>query len=109
MAIYQEIIIGLSSLIIVCINSLYIGYCLGKKHATIITHHDQAPQSFFKKNTSSKNNNDNSIKSIDIDESKVVVALDTNDLEKKYEKLGETKKSHENISGSIDKLKNLKK
>jgi len=109
-AISQENLVSSATLLIVCINSFYIGYALGRKHSGSITQYDESPQSFFKKNAISKeNNSDNLLKGISIDESKVVVSLDTNDLEKKYNKLGDVKKSEENISGSIDKLKNLKK
>jgi len=45
---------------------------------------------------------------VDIDETKVVVAIKTDNMEKKYENLGDVKKSEENITGSINKLKNLK-
>jgi hypothetical protein len=106
----QENLLSSAILLIVCMNSFYVGYCVGKKNIVSTTQYNEAPQSFFKKNTISKeNNNDNLLKSINIDESKVVVSLDTDDLEKKYNKLGDVKKSDENISGSIDKLKNLKK
>lgn len=48
------------------------------------------------------------VKLVDIDETKVVVAIKTDNMEKKYENLGDVKKSEENITGSINKLKNLK-
>lgn len=45
---------------------------------------------------------------IAIDDKKVVVNIDTKGLEKKYEELGDKKTTNENISNSINKLKNLK-
>ena len=48
-------------------------------------------------------------KKISIDSTKVVTDIKTDNLEKKYESLGEFKQSEDNISGSISKLKNLKR
>lgn len=62
-------------------------------------------------NTTTKKNKHKSdpIKLVDIDETKVVVAIKTDNIEKKYENLGSVKKSDENITGSINKLKNIKR
>lgn len=46
---------------------------------------------------------------IDIDESTHVVKIKTDGLEKKYEEIGNSQTKQEDISGSINKLKNLKK
>lgn len=81
--------------------SLAIGYILGK--ISIIN--NDRPISFFDKNKKSIEK----VQSIEIDDSKYVTEIDTKGLEKKYSSIGETKKSTENISSSIDKLKNLKK
>ncbi len=51
----------------------------------------------------------NKKKEIKIDESKVVVGINTSGIEKKFDSFGETKVSQENINSSIDKLKGLKK
>jgi hypothetical protein len=48
-------------------------------------------------------------KKISIDSTKVVTDIKTDNLEKKYESLGEVKHSEDSISGSINKLKNLKR
>jgi len=45
---------------------------------------------------------------VPIDNSKVVIDIKTDGLEKKYSSLGDTKNTTENISSSINKLKNLK-
>jgi hypothetical protein len=45
---------------------------------------------------------------IPIDETKIVTKIITDDLEKKYNQLGETKNSQESISSSVNKLKALK-
>lgn len=47
--------------------------------------------------------------SIEIDEKKFITDINTKGLEKKFQNLGETKKSNENISESVDRLKNLKR
>jgi hypothetical protein len=44
-----------------------------------------------------------------IDDKKVVVDIDTKGLEKKYNSLGDIKTTQENISDSVNKLKNLKR
>lgn len=46
---------------------------------------------------------------ITIDQSKYVTNIDTTNMEKRYEELGETKKTNESIESSINKLKNLKR
>jgi hypothetical protein len=43
-----------------------------------------------------------------IDETKFVTRIDTDNLEKKYKDIGQTKESTENIESSISKLKSLK-
>ena len=60
------------------------------------------PKNFFD-DSATKN------KKISIDSTKVVTDIKTDNLEKKYESLGEVKHSEDSISGSINKLKNLKR
>lgn len=84
------------------IISLLIGYILGKINN--LSQSDK-PVSFFTKN----NEKNNSISKVEIDDRKYVTEIDTKGLEKKYSSIGETKESTENISSSIDKLKNLKR
>lgn len=45
---------------------------------------------------------------VSIDETKVVTNINTDNLVKKYEELGDKTVSNDNISGSISKLKNMK-
>lgn len=52
--------------------------------------------------------NEKIVSNIEIQDDKYVVSIDTSNMEKKYESLGEVKKSEENISSSVNKLKNLK-
>jgi|LakMenE01Jun11ns_1017448.scaffolds.fasta_scaffold9522033_1 hypothetical protein len=46
---------------------------------------------------------------ISIDDKKVILNIDTKGLEKKYEELGDKKITEDNISSSVNKLKNLKR
>jgi hypothetical protein len=105
----NDTIVGVSLVALVCINSIYIGYLIGQRTQNYTTRND--PQNFFAKNSANKKEVERAseTKSISIDESKVVVSLDTTDLEKKYQTLGDVKQSGENISSSIDRLKHLKK
>lgn len=81
------------------------GYSIGRlnRSQTIV---ESQPISFFNK---SKSDNDKMINKITIDESKYVTDIKTSGMEKKYENLGETKVSEENIESSINKLKNIKR
>lgn len=45
---------------------------------------------------------------IEIDDTKYVSKINTNNLEKKYESLGKTKSVENDTASSINKLKNLK-
>jgi hypothetical protein len=95
----QILVVILFSLNLIC---LLLGYILGKYNSN----NNLLSNSYNIK--SSKNNNTNNVDKINIDSSKVVTKIKTDDLEKKYTSLGETKSSQENIEGSINKLKNMK-
>lgn len=85
------------------IFSFIAGYLLGKVGTNIgVFNSEPKPQSFFKDNLNKTKKN------ISIDEKKYVVQINTDNLEKKYETLGETKTSNDNISSSVNKLKNMK-
>jgi hypothetical protein len=43
-----------------------------------------------------------------IDDKKIVTKINTSGMEKKYETLGDTKKTQENITDSVNKLKSMK-
>lgn len=81
-----------------------IGFIIGRIWSTGGVYHtkESSPVSFFKENKQTK-------KQINIDDTKYVVDIKTTDLEKKYNNLGETKISKENIDESVNKLKNMKK
>lgn len=64
---------------------------------------DNTTVSFLKNKTiSNKQNN------LSIDETKIITKIDTSDMEAKYNSLGESKTTNEDISNSINKLKNMK-
>ena len=85
------------------------GYLIGfivhsNKH---IDHQQIVNESFF--DQQNKRKKDIKKKNIDIDNSTHVVSIKTDGLEKKYEEIGTSHTKQENISSSINKLKNLKK
>jgi hypothetical protein len=91
-------------IIVLNIIIFIIGYVLGKISHRDNTHYintNNKPNIFNKQLATNTN--------ISIDEKKVVTKIDTNMLEKKYEELGKTTISDDNISESINKLKRLKK
>lgn len=86
------------------INTFVIGFFIGRltTHSGVYTNQDK-PKSFFKQHSNSQETNN-----ISIDDKKFVVDIKTEGLEKKYDSLGEVSKSTDNITNSINKLKNLK-
>jgi len=83
----------------------FLGYSIGRLNSSQ-TNVESQPISFFNK---SKSDSDKMIDKITINESKYVTDIETSGMEKKYETLGETKISQENIESSINKLKNIKR
>jgi hypothetical protein len=88
-------------LLILNVVSFILGLLCGKILLSSTTTHNT--ESFFKQQNRKEKN------TISIDDTKYVVDIKTDNLEKKYDKLGDTKQSTEQISSSINKLKNLKK
>jgi hypothetical protein len=86
------------------INSLIVGCFLGRYFSSSGVSYNK-PQSFFKQNQQDKAVTNH----LSIDDKKVVVDIKTDGLEKKYDSLGDVKQSKDNISNSINKLKNLKR
>lgn len=79
-----------------------LGYMIGK----LSNNYPSNSQSFLQRNsTDSKREG---FSGVTIDEKKVVTNINTSGLEKKYDTLGDTKNSDENISTSVNKLKTLK-
>lgn len=96
-------IIILTIIVFVNINSLIIGYLFARFRYSGVT--NSGPQSFF-----TKLKDDKIVNSvITIDDKKFVSDIKTDGLERKYDTLGDVKKTEDNISGSVNKLKNLKR
>lgn len=77
------------------------GYLYGSKSGSGV--YTDNNKGFFSKQENKKLN------TITIDNKKIVTKINTDNLEKKYDSLGEKKESQENIGESVNKLKNLKK
>lgn len=93
-------------LLIICLT---IGYLLGRLNRTGIgvLYSDQSIISANEKVI--KNNIAKQKPLIKIDETKFVTEIDTGSMEKKFDSLGDVKTSTDNVSESINKLKNLKR
>jgi hypothetical protein len=96
----NEIIVAIIILVLF-IHSFLFGYFVGKHtHKSGVNNNE----SFF-----TKQKNTQPVRpEISIDDKKFVTEIRTDNLEKKYDSLGEIKSTSENISGSVNKLKNLK-
>ena len=81
-----------------------IGYLCGSKQTGGVYNTDKS--SFFASNNIAKKTTNHSIS---IDDKKVVTKINTDNLEKKYNSLGDKKESEESIGESVNKLKNLKR
>jgi hypothetical protein len=94
------LIIILLFLNLICLG---LGYLFGMLNHSRFTTTDETRNIY-----SSQPNKTKNIEKIEIDTSKIVTKIKTDDLEKKYTSLGETKSSQENIQSSVNKLKNMK-
>lgn len=90
-------------LLVLVFFAFILGLLCGK---ILLSPKETATPSFFKQQSTKEQQKNNNIS---IDDKKYVVDIKTDNLEKKYDKLGDTKQSTEQISSSINKLKNLKK
>jgi hypothetical protein len=93
------------TLLVIGVCLFLIGYFLGKQGSYGVSNIVglSKPSGFFDHNKEDKK------KKIVIDNAKFVTEIKTDGMEKKYENLGEIKQSTENITDSINKLKNLRK
>lgn len=90
-------------IILIYLNSLFIGFLLGRLYGFGGVS-NSTTQSFFTKQKTDqvvKNN-------LSIDDKKIVVDIKTDTLEKKYNTLGDVTQKSDDISSSVNKLKNLK-
>jgi hypothetical protein len=91
--------------LLVCnILSCLVGYILGKLSSLSNIAYG-GPKSFFTKEKLSQA----TVSPVEIDEKKFVGDINTSGLEKKYTDIADIKQSNENISSSVNKLKNLKR
>lgn len=102
----ESLLISLNfpTLILIIITLLAIGVCFFLVGYLVGSRESNGVYSIVKKSSTPAKLTTN----ISIDETKIVTKIDTNDLEKKYDHLGEKKSSQENIESSVSKLKNMK-
>lgn len=94
-------------LLILNLFSFTFGLILGRLWASSSVYNTvEKPRSFLQKNNNESKFNK---EKINIDNKKIVLDIKTGGMEKKYDNLGEVKQSSENISSSVDKLKQMKK
>jgi hypothetical protein len=92
------------TLLVIGVCLFFIGYFIGKqRNLGVSTVGLSKPSGFFDHNKEEKKTK------IIIDDAKFVTEIRTDNMEKKYESLGEVKQSTEDISNSINKLKNMKR
>jgi hypothetical protein len=89
-------------IVILNTNSFLIGYLLGRTRNNGVI--SSNTQSFFTRSQDKKLQNN-----LSIDDKKFVTDIKTDGLERKYNTLGDIKQTEDNISDSVNKLKNLKR
>lgn len=95
-------LIIISILVILNILSFICGYILAKVTSNSGVYNSQQTGSI---NKTIKNQ---PLNRVIIDDTKYVTDIKTDNLEKKYDQLGDTKQSSDNIDSAINKLKNMK-
>ena len=98
---------SLLSIILVLFNfvSFGIGYIIGRLNNSSYTMIEKP----ISKRNKQYNNNEKSQNKIIIDDRKFVTDISVDGMEKKYNELGNTKLSDDNISESVNKLQNFKR
>jgi hypothetical protein len=98
---------SLLSIILVLFNfvSFGIGYIIGRLNNSSYTMIEKP----ISKRNKQYNNNEKSQNKIIIDDRKFVTDISVDGMEKKYNELGNTRLSNENISESVNKLQTLKR
>jgi hypothetical protein len=95
-----EILLIITLAIVIFSLGLYVGRFIANSQAGS----QDSPKGFLK--TQGKPNNNSS--SIEIDSTKVVLKVDTEGMEKKFDKITESKSVKNDISSSVNKLKSMK-
>lgn len=98
----SDIIIIVCSILVTDTIILIAGICLGVFITKMNSHQVSQNPVGFLKNQGHNNNK------IEIDDKKVVLSINTTGLEKKFDKITEETKIDNDISSSVNKLKNMK-
>lgn len=96
-----EILLIITLAIVIFSVGLYVGKSMGSSQAV----NEDSPKSFLK--TSGQSNRNKST-NIEIDDTKVVLKVDTAGMEKKFDQMTESKSVKNDISSSVNKLKSMK-
>lgn len=96
-----EILLIITLAIVIFSVGLYVGKNIGSSQVA----NEDSPKSFLK---TSGQNNKNKSTNIEIDDTKVVLKVDTAGMEKKFDQMTESKSVKNNISSSVNKLKSMK-
>jgi hypothetical protein len=98
---------SLLSIILILFNfvSFGMGYIIGQ----LKNNKYEMTEKLVSKTNKQYNNSEKSQNKIIIDDRKFVTDISTDGIEKKYNELGKTKLSNDNISESVNKLQNLKR
>lgn len=92
-----------SLLILLNVVFFFLGYIVGKlQNKSVISYENASPNKKSHKVSTNSNK-------IVIDEAKYITTINTKGMEKKFDNLGETTQTNENIDNNINKLKNIKK
>jgi hypothetical protein len=102
------IVLCVSISVFLAANCFLIGYIVGSKNKIVEETNKYSLKELIKSNKRNNKSEASQNAAINIDESKVVSSIKTDNLEKKYTQLGDVKNSEENISNSVNKLKKLK-
>ena len=94
-----EILLIITLAILIFSAGLYVGRFMNNSHT------ETKPSSFLK-SQGRKNTGQNC--NIEIDDTKVVLKVDTGGMEKKFDKMTESKSVRNDISSSVNKLKSMK-
>ena len=107
MYLYFEVLIMLDQLI-VCVLLLFVfisGIVFDRYILNNQTKEYEKPESFFSKQRNSEKVYKNNI---EIDDKKIVMGVETVNMESKHDGLGTTKESQDNTQSAINKLKSMK-
>ena len=101
----------ISIIIILYIKGIVLGFILAKVYSKpVYTTLENKPNSFFKdkkKNSPAESGALEKIKSVQIDDTKIVIGIDTSSIEKKFDNIASTTEIQDNITESANKLSQM--